>query len=246
MGAVAAAMAGSIFSSDAWNNVTFIAGEMKNPKQNIGLSLFFGTLIVSIIYVTANLMYLHVLPLQDIAFPEGERVAVAASNSIFGPDGSIVIAVMIMISTFGCNNGLILAGARVYYTMAKDGLFFKPAGELNKNAVPQWALWSQAVVASILCLSGGYNDLLDMIGFVAVLFYAITILGIFILRKKRPDIDRPYKAFAYPILPAIYILLAITFCFFLIKMKPTFAGAGLAIVLIGIPIYYSIVASRKK
>lgn len=246
MGAIAAAMAGSIFSSDAWNNVTFIAGEMKNPKQNIGLSLFFGTLIVSIIYVTANLMYLHVLPLQDIAFPEGERVAVAASNSIFGPDGSIVIAVMIMISTFGCNNGLILAGARVYYTMAKDGLFFKPAGELNKNAVPQWALWSQAVVASILCLSGGYNDLLDMIGFVAVLFYAITILGIFILRKKRPDIDRPYKAFAYPILPAIYILLAITFCFFLIKMKPTFAGAGLAIVLIGIPIYYSIVASRKK
>ena len=238
MGAIAAAMVGSIFSSDSWNNVTFIAGEIKNPKRNIGLSLFMGTLIVTIIYISANLMYLYVLPLKDIAFPEGERVAVAASNSIFGPAGSIVIAVMIMISTFGCNNGLILAGARVYYTMAKDGLFFKQAGTLNKNAVPQWALWAQAVVASLLCLSGGYNDLLDMIAFVVVLFYALTIIGIFVLRKKRPDIERPYKAFAYPVLPAIYILLAITFCIFLIVMKPKFAGIGLGIVLAGIPLYF--------
>lgn len=246
IGAIAAAMVGSIFSSDSWNNVTFIAGEIKNPKRNIGLALFLGTLIVTIIYVTANLMYLHVLPLKDIAFPEGERVAVAASNSIFGAAGSMVIAIMIMISTFGCNNGLIMAGARVYYTMAKDGLFFKPAGELNKNAVPQWALWAQAVVGSLLCLSGGYNNLLDMIAFVVVLFYALTILGIFILRKKRPDTERPYKAFGYPILPAIYIVLAIIFCVFLIQMKPLYAGIGLGIVLLGIPLYYIAVAARKK
>jgi len=245
MGAIAAAMVGSIFSSDSWNNVTFIAGEIKNPKRNIGLSLFMGTLIVTIIYISANLMYLYVLPLNDIAFPEGDRVAVAASNSIFGPDGSKVIAVMIMVSTFGCNNGLILAGARVYYTMAKDGLFFKQAGKLNKNAVPQWALWSQAVVASLLCLSGSYGDLLDMIAFVVVLFYALTIIGIFVLRKKRPDAERPYKAFAYPVLPAIYILLAITFCVFLILMKPKFAGIGLIIVLAGIPLYF-IAAGRNK
>ncbi|MBS1608358.1 MAG: amino acid permease [Bacteroidetes bacterium] len=245
IGAIAAAMVGSIFSSDSWNNVTFIAGEIKNPKRNIGLSLFMGTLTVTIIYISANLMYLYVLPLHDIAFPEGERVAVAASNAIFGPAGSIVIAIMIMVSTFGCNNGLILAGARVYYTMAKDGLFFKQAGTLNKNAVPQWALWAQAVVASLLCLSGGYGDLLDMIAFVVVLFYALTIIGIFVLRKKRPNIERPYKAFAYPVLPAIYILLAVTFCIFLITMKPKFAVIGLVIVLAGIPLYF-IASGRSR
>jgi len=248
IGAVAAAMVGSIFSSDAWNNVTFIAGEIKNPKRNIGLALFFGTLIVSIIYVSANLMYLHVLPLKgadSIAFPEGERVAVAASNQIFGTAGSVIIAVMIMISTFGCNNGLILAGGRVYYTMAKDGLFFKKTGELNKNAVPEYAMWAQAIVASLLCLSGKYNDLLDMVAFVVVLFYALTILGIFVLRKKRPAIERPYKAFGYPVLPAIYIILALTFCYFLITMKPKYASIGLGIMLLGIPLYYIAVARRK-
>ncbi|AXY75410.1 amino acid permease [Paraflavitalea soli] len=246
IGAIAAAMVGSIFSSDSWNNVTFIAGEIKNPKKNIGLSLFLGTLIVTIIYVTANLMYLYVLPLKDIAYPEGNRVAVAASNALFGSNGSIVIAVMIMISTFGCNNGLILAGARVYYTMANDGLFFKKTGTLNKNAVPEFALWLQCIVASILCLSGSYGDLLDMISFVVVLFYALTIIGIAVLRKKRPDIERPYKAFGYPVLPAIYILLALTFCVFLIIMKPVYAGAGLGIVLVGIPLYYIAVSSKKK
>jgi basic amino acid/polyamine antiporter, APA family len=246
IGAVAAAMVGSIFSSDSWNNVTFIAGEIKNPKRNIGLALFLGTLIVTVIYCAANLMYLHVLPLKDIAFPEGERIGVAASTAIFGSVGAKVIAVMIMISTFGCNNGLILAGARVYYSMAKDGLFLKQAGNLNKNAVPQWAMWAQAVVASLLCLSGSYGNLLDMISFVVVLFYALTIIGIFVLRKKRPDIERPYKAFGYPVLPAIYIVLAIVFCVFLIKMKPLYAGIGLGIVLLGIPLYYLAVASRKK
>jgi APA family basic amino acid/polyamine antiporter len=246
IGAVAAAMVGSIFSSDAWNNVTFIAGEIKNPQRNIGLSLFLGTLIVTIIYVTANLMYLYVLPLQEIAFPEGERVAVAASNSLFGSNGSIIIAVMIMISTFGCNNGLILAGARVYYTMANDGLFFKKAGTLNKNAVPQWALWAQAIVASLLCLSGSYNDLLDMISFVVVIFYVLTIAGIFILRKKQPGLERPYKAFGYPVLPAVYIILGLTFCVFLVLFKPDYTLKGLGIVLVGIPLYFLAVSGRKN
>jgi APA family basic amino acid/polyamine antiporter len=149
-----------------------------------------------------------------------------------------------MISTFGCDNGLILAGARVYHTMAHDGVFFKEAGRLNKNAVPGWALWAQCLVASILCLSGKYNDLLNMISFVAVLFYALTVIGIFILRKKQPGIERPYKAFAYPVLPAVYIVLALLFCIALIIQAPTYAGFGLIIVLIGIPLYY-LAGSRK-
>jgi len=246
LGAVAASMVGSIFSSDAWNNVTFIAGEIKNPKRNIGLSLFFGTLIVTIIYVCANLMYVNVLSLREIAFAPQDRVAVSAANAVFGAIGTYVIAVMIMISTFGCNNGLILAGARVYYTMAKDGLFFKKTGTLNQNAVPEFGLWIQCIVASILCLSGRYGDLLDMISFVVVIFYVLTIGGIFILRKKRPDVERPYKAFGYPILPAIYILMGITFCLLLIKYKPQYTWPGLIIVLIGIPLYFIAIAARKK
>jgi basic amino acid/polyamine antiporter, APA family len=238
LGAIAAAMVGSIFSSDSWNNVTFIAGEIKNPKRNIGLSLFLGTLIVTVIYVAANLMYISVLPLNDIAFAKQDRVAVVAANAIFGDAGTYVIAVMIMISTFGCNNGLILAGARVYYTMAQDGLFFKNAATLNKNAVPEWALWAQCVVASILCLSGKYGDLLDMVAFVVVIFYVLTIIGIFVLRRKKPDMERPYKAFGYPVLPVIYILMGVAFCMALIFQKPVYAGWGLGIVLSGIPLYY--------
>ena len=244
VGAIAAAMVGSIFSSDAWNNVTFIAGEIKNPQRNIGLSLFLGTLIVTIIYVSANVMYTAVLPLTDIAYAEKDRVAVAASTVIFGNVGTIIIALMIMVSTFGCNNGLILAGARVYYTMAKDGLFFKQAGELNRFAVPQLALWVQCILASVWCLSGRYGDLLDMVSFVVVLFYMLTIAGIFILRKKRPDAPRPYKAFGYPVLPLIYIAMGLTFCTLLIKYKPAFTWPGLIITLIGIPIYY--VAMQRK
>lgn len=246
LGAIAASMVGSIFSSDAWNNITFIAGEVKNPKKNIGLALLLGTLIVTLIYVAANLMYIAVLPLNEIASAPQDRVAVAASMPIFGSIGAYVIAVMIMISTFGCNNGLILAGARVYYTMAKDGLFFKKTGTLNKYDVPEFGLWIQCIVASLLCLSGRYGNLLDMISFVVVLFYALTILGIFVLRKKRPDAERPYKAFGYPLLPALYILMAITFCALLIYYKPTYAIWGLIIVLAGIPIYYVAVANKKR
>ncbi len=245
LGAIAASMVGSIFSSDAWNNVTFIAGEIKNPKRNIGLSLFLGTLIVTVIYISANLMYLSVLPLNEIANAPADRVAVAASNVIFGNIGTYVIAVMIMISTFGCNNGLILAGARVYYTMAQDGLFFKKAGNLNKHAVPAWALWAQCIVAGLLCLSGRYGDLLDMVSFIVVIFYILTIIGIFILRKKRPELERPYKAFGYPFLPAIYILMGTCFCVLLIIYKPNFTWPGLIITLLGVPLYYLALRNQK-
>lgn len=246
LGAIAASMVGSIFSSDAWNNVTFIAGEIKNPQRNIGLSLFLGTLIVTVIYISANLMYLSVLPLNDIANAPADRVAVAASNVIFGNIGTYVIAVMIMVSTFGCNNGLILAGARVYYTMAQDGLFFKKAGTLNKNAVPAWALWAQCIVAALLCLSGRYGDLLDMVSFIVVIFYILTIIGIFILRKKRPELERPYKAFGYPVLPAIYILMGTCFCVLLIIYKPNFTWPGLIITLLGVPLYYLALSNQKS
>ena len=246
LGAIASAMVGSIFSSDAWNNVTFIAGEVKNPKRNIGLSLLLGTLIVTVIYVTANLMYISVLPLQELAFAKDNRIALSVSNEIFGANGTIILAILIMVSTFGCNNGLILAGARVYYTMARDGLFFRKTGTLNKNSVPGYALWIQCLVACALCLSGKYGDLLDMVSFVVVLFYVLTIIGIFILRKKRPDAERPYKAFGYPILPAIYIIMGIAFCILLILYKREYTWPGMVIVLLGIPLYYIAVANKNK
>jgi len=246
LGAIASAMVGSIFSSDAWNNVTFIAGEIKNPGRNIGLSLFLGTLIVTIIYVTANIMYTAVLPMQEIASAEKDRVAVAASNAIFGNIGTIVIALMIMISTFGCNNGLILAGARVYYTMAQDGLFFRQAGRLNRNAVPGLALWVQCVVACLWSLSGKYGDLLDMISLVVVVFYMLTIIGIFVLRRTRPELERPYKAFGYPLMPILYILMGLAFCTLLVIFKPQFTWPGIAIVLAGIPIYFLALSRNKR
>jgi len=238
MSAIAASMVGSLFSSDAWNGVTFISGEIRNPERNVGLSLFYGTLIVTIIYISANIMYLAVIPLNDIAFAAQDRVAIAAAQPIFGSTGTYIIAIMIMISTFGCNNGLILAGARVYYTMAKDGLFFKKAAGLNKASVPGWGLWIQCIWASALCLSGQYGDLLDYVMIIVVIFYILTIAGIFILRKKMPDAIRPYKAFGYPVLPLIYIVLATTFCIMLLKDKPETCGWGVVIMLAGIPVYY--------
>jgi len=246
LGAIAAAMVGSIFSSDAWNNITFIAGEVKNPKRNIGLSLFLGTLIVTLIYVLANLVYMAVLPLQEIAAADKDRVAVAASSVIFGNIGTVIIALMIMVSTFGCNNGLILAGARVYHTMANDGLFFKKTASLNKHAVPEFGLWLQCLVAAALCLSGRYGDLLDMISFVVVIFYVLTIIGIYILRANRPEAERPYKAFGYPFLPAVYIVMGICFCTLLIIYKPNFTWPGLIVVLTGVPVYYMWKAYDKK
>lgn len=245
-GAIAAAMVGSIFSSDSWHNVTFIAGEIQNPKRNIGLSLALGTVIVTILYLLTNMMYTGVLSLHDMAYADKDRVAVTASNVIFGSWGTVIIALMIMVSTFGCNNGLIMAGARVYYSMAKDGLFFKKVGTLNKNAVPAFGLWIQCLFASLWCLSGRYGDLLDMISFVVVMFYMLTIAGIFILRKKRPEADRPYKAFGYPFLPLIYILMGMSFCILLMIYKPNYTWPGLIITLLGIPVYYLIEKFKRK
>lgn len=235
---VVSAMVGSLFSSDAWNNVTFIAGEMKNPSRNIGLSLFFGTLIVTVAYVLMNLMYVATLPMNEIAFAQNDRVGVASAMKTFGAGGAIIIAVMIIISTFGCNNGLIMSGARVYYTMSKDGLFFKKAGELNRFEVPAWGLWIQGIWASVLCLSGKYGDLLDYVVIAVLIFYILTIVGIFILRKKRPDLPRTYKAFGYPLLPALYVLAATTICVGLLIFKTSYTWPGVLIILAGIPIYY--------
>ncbi len=235
---ISAAFVGSQFSSVAWEGVTFIAGEIKNPKRNVGLSLFLGTLLVSVIYIVANVMYLAVVPLFDIATAESDRVAVVASQTIFGSVGTLIIAVMIMISTFACNNGLIMAGARVYYTMAQDGVFFKKAASLNKASVPEWSIWAQCIWASALCLTGKYGDLLDFVVIIVLVFYILTILGIFILRKKMPNAERPYKAFGYPVLPALYILISSAICLALLYTKPTTCGWGVLIMLIGIPIYY--------
>jgi APA family basic amino acid/polyamine antiporter len=235
---IAASMVGSLFSSDAWNGVTFIAGEIKNPQRNVGLSLFLGTLIVSVIYVLANLMYVAVMPLNEIAFAKEDRVAVDAAQYIFGNTGTIIIAVMIMISTFACNNGLIMAGSRVYYTMAKDGLFFKKAANLNDASVPAWALWAQCIWASALCLTGKYGDLLDYVMIIVIIFYILTIYGIFILRRKMPNAERPYKAFGYPVLPFIYIIAATAICVSLLITKTSTCGWGVVIMLVGIPVYY--------
>ncbi|RRA98113.1 APC family permease [Larkinella rosea] len=244
-GAIAAAMVGSIFSSDSWHTVTFIAGEIKNPKKNIGLSLALGTLIVTAIYLLTNIMYTGVLSLQAIASADKDRVAVTASHVIFGNAGTVIIALMIMVSTFGCNNGLIMAGARVYYSMAKDGLFFRKVGQLNAKSVPGLALWIQCVLASIWSLSGKYGDLLDMISFVVVVFYMLTIAGIIILRKRLPDAPRPYKAVGYPVLPVIYILMGLAFCILLIIYKPNYTWPGLIITLTGIPVYFLIVKANS-
>jgi len=235
---ISAAMVGSLFSSDAWAGVTFIAGEIKRPERNVGLSLFLGTLIVSIIYILANVMYIAVLPLDEITTAKSDRVAVVAAQHIFGQAGTIIIAVMIMISTFACNNGLIMAGARVYYTMAKDGLFFKNAAKLNGNDVPGWALWVQGIWASALCLTGKYGDLLDFVVIIVLIFYILTIYGIFILRKKMPDAERPYKAFGYPVLPFLYIIVASALCIALLIYKTNTCGWGVLIMLLGIPVYY--------
>ncbi len=234
---IVSAMVGSIFSSDAWNNVTFIAGEIKNPRKNVGLALFLGVLIVTVIYLAANFMYLATLSLSEIAFAPSDRVAIAAALKIFGATGTAVIAVMVMISTFGCNNGLILSGARVYYTMAKDGLFFESAGKLNRNEVPAWGLWIQCFWASLLCLTGRYGDLLNYVIFVVLIFYALTIAAVFILRKKHPDMERPYKAIGYPVVPFLYVLIALTIGAGLLIYQPTYTWPGFVIILLGIPVF---------
>jgi APA family basic amino acid/polyamine antiporter len=248
--AFGAAMVGSLFSSDAWNNVTFAAAEVQNPRRNLPLALVFGTGLVSILYVLANVSYLQVLPLhgaadgatamaRGIAHATQDRVATAATEQMFGPVGATIMAIAILVSTFGCNNGLILAGARVYFAMARDRLFFRRAGTLNAKAVPSFALIVQSLWVSLLCLSGTYGQLLDYVIFAALLFYVLTTIGLFILRRKRPDVERPYRAIGYPVLPALYILLAgaVSVILLIAPQTRTQALFGLVLVLIGIPVY---------
>jgi APA family basic amino acid/polyamine antiporter len=249
--AFGASLVGSLFASDAWNNVTFAAAEVKNPQRNLPLALLMGTGLVSILYILANVAYLNVLPLhgaQDAAtvigrgiqFATQDRVGSAAAEMIFGAIGGTIMASAILISTFGCNNGLILSGARVYYAMARDKVFFKRAGQLSRNHVPATALIVQAIWASLLCLTGTYGQLLDYVIFAALIFYALTTIGLFILRSKRPDAERPYRAIGYPVLPALYIVLASTIAVVLLISDKTRAQAfsGLVLVAIGIPVFY--------
>ncbi|MGA2297251.1 MAG: amino acid permease [FCB group bacterium] len=243
------AMVGSIFASVAWDNITFTAGEVINPKKNIPLSLFFGTTIVVLIYILANYVYVSILPLRGlqagatvyergIQFAQNDRVGTSAMSIIFGNYAAIIMAIFIMISTFGCNNGLILGGARVYYAMAKDGLFFKKTGILNNKSVPGNGLLIQCIWASLLCLSGTYTNLLDYVVFAVLLFYLLAILSLFILRIKKPQAERPYKAFGYPLIPAIFIILAISEMIILLIYKPNYTWPGLIIVVLGIPAYF--------
>lgn len=245
-GALSAALVGALFSSDSWHSSSAVAGEIKNPQRNIGLSLAIGTTIVTVVYILTNIMYTSVLELQDMVSAPKDRIAMSAAQEIFGSFGITIIAIMIMVSTFGCNNGIILAGARVYYSMAQDGLFFRKVGTLNKNAVPAYALWLQCLVASIWCLSGKYGDLLDMITSVVVIFYVLAVAGVIRLRYTRPALKRPYKAFGYPYLPVIYILMGISFVLLMLIYKPNYTLPGILIALLGIPIFYVINDKRKK
>ncbi len=245
LGAIAAGMVGAIFSSDSWHSSASVAGEIKNPSRNVGLSLALGTIIVTVVYLLTNLMYTGVLTMEQVAASDKDRVAMTAAQEIFGPVGITIIAIMIMVSTFGCNNGLIMAGARVYYSMAQDGLFFKKVGQLNKFAVPGVALRLQGVIAALWCLSGKYGDLLDMISSVVVIFYVLAIIGIFRLRRLRPKVPRPYKAFGYPVLPMVYIIMGIAFIVLMVIYKPNYTWPGIIIALLGIPIYYLIRAKKE-
>jgi len=249
--AFGAALVGSLFSSDAWNNVTFAAAEVQNPRRNLPLALVLGTGLVTLLYCLANVGYLNVLPMlgdpngttavaRGIANATQDRVATAVLEGVFGAIGATVMAIAILISTFGCNNGLILAGARVYYAMARDGLFFRRVGTLNKRRVPAAGLIVQSVWTALLCLTGSYGQLLNYVIFAALVFYALTTIGLFILRAKRPEVERPYRALGYPVLPAIYIALT-TLVMLLILLSPATrqdAFLGLVLVLIGIPVYF--------
>jgi APA family basic amino acid/polyamine antiporter len=247
---IAVVQTGSLFSSDAWNNVTFTAGEVRNPQRNLPLSLAIGTGTVILLYLLANFVYLSVLPMdgsaagqsvleRGIKFASEERVGTAVMQQMFDYKGAALMSIAIMISTFGCCNGLILAGARVYYAMAKDGLFFKSVAELHPQyKSPMMSLIVQGIWTCLLCVSGSYNDLLAYVIFAVLVFYVLTILGLFVLRRTRPDAERPYRAIGYPVLPAIYIVMALFIDVVLLRYKPQYTWPGLIIVLLGIPVFF--------
>ena len=246
---LAVAQVGSLFSADAWNNVTFTAGEVQNPRRNLPIALALGTGTVILLYIAANFVYLLVLPLHGdpngsnvwshgIQYATDDRVGTAVMQSIFGPIGASLMAIAILLSTFGCNNGLILAGARIYYAMARDGLFFRSVGKLQQRyKTPAVSLVFQGIWSSILCLSGSYNQLLELTMFAVIIFYILTISGLFVLRFTRPEAPRPYRALGYPVLPALYILMALFIEIVLLRYKPQYTWPGLVIVLLGIPVY---------
>jgi len=248
---LAVAQVGSLFSADAWNNVTFTAGEVKNPQRNLPLSLALGTGIVITFYIACNFVYLLAVPLhgsptgltildRGIQYATEDRVATAVLTQIFGAKGGLIMAAAIIVSSIGCNNGLILSGARVYYAMAKDGLFFRNVAKLHpKYKTPAVSLMVQMVWACLLCVSGSYGQLLDYIIFAVLLFYVLTIVGLFVLRKTRPNAERPYRAVGYPVLPAIYIVMALFIDVVLLRYKPQYTWPGLIVVLLGIPVYYA-------
>jgi APA family basic amino acid/polyamine antiporter len=255
---LAVAQVGSLFSADAWNNVTFTAGEVKNPSRNLPLALALGTGVVIALYIACNFIYLCVLPLEGvpngatilergIKYAAEERVGTAVMTQIFGPVGGLLMAAAILISSFGCNNGLILSGARVYYAMAKDGLFFRNVAKLHPTyKTPAVSLMVQMVWTCILCISGSYGQLLDYIIFAVLVFYILTIAGLFVLRRTHPDAARPYRAVGYPVLPAIYIVMALFIDVVLLRYKPQYTWPGLIVVLIGIPVYYAWSRSSRR
>jgi len=244
LGGIAAAMVGAIFSSVAWENVTFISGEIRDPQRNVVRAMVIGTSLVMMLYLLCSYIYLATLSRDEIAFAANDRVAVAAAEKLLGHNGTIVMAFLVMISTFGCVNGLVLAGARVFQTMAKDGLFLKQVIPDNRREVPARSLWLQGIWASLLCLSGQYGNLLDMVSFVIVIFYMITVFGVVYQRWKNPDRERPYRTFLYPLPVILYLLIGGLFCGLLIVYKQQYTWPGFILVLLGIPIYYLI--NRKK
>jgi basic amino acid/polyamine antiporter, APA family len=257
---LAVAQVGSLFSADAWNNVTFTAGEVKNPSRNLPLSLALGTGVVITLYIACNFIYLSTLPMngdphgatilaRGIKYASEERVGTAVMTQMFGPVGGLLMAAAIMISSFGCMNGLILSGARVYYAMAKDSLFFRKVAKLHPTyKTPVVSLMVQMVWACLLCVSGSYSQLLDYIIFAVLVFYILTIVGLFVLRRTHPEAKRPYKAVGYPVLPAVYIVMALFIDVVLLRYKPQYTWPGLIVVLLGIPVYYvwSRSAGRNK
>lgn len=238
LGVCGAAMVGSLFSADAWNNITYIAGEVENPKRNLALSMLLGTGSVMAIYFMVNVVYIYILPIEAIQNAEQGRIGTLLMNTIIGQSGLYLMAVLIMISTFGCLNGIILSGARVYSSMAKDGLFFKSAAKMNKHDVPQNSLIFQGIWASLLILSGSYGDLLDFVIFAVLVFYLLTVSGVMILRVKQPDLARPYKVFGYPFVPIIYLILAAFVTVSLVYNQFNNTVGGMALILLGIPFYF--------
>lgn len=243
------ALIGALFSSDAWNNVTFLSAEIKNPNRNLPLGLSIGVFIVTILYLLANIAYFILLPAvgdpngvgpieRGIMFAENDRVATAALHTFFGTTSITIMAILIIVSTFGCNNGLILAGSRLFQSMANAKLFFKQASHLNKHFVPSKSLWIQCIWASVLCLSGSYGQLLGYATFASLIFYIVTIIGLFILRKKEPTTPRPYKAWGYPYIPMAYIIITSIICLNLLVYSFTNSILGIAIILLGVPVYY--------